>query len=89
MGSAFTSGADFSPMGLPQNYISEVRHKTVLEVNEEGTTAAAATHVMFLCSNMLTPNKMSVDHPFLCAIRDDATGTLLFLGAIRDPQKAP
>ena len=86
MASAFGGGADFAPMGLPGSYISKVVHKTVLEVNEEGTTAAAATQVEFLMSALSTPNKMRVDHPFFCAIRDDATGTILFLGAIRDPQ---
>ena len=87
MASAFGSGADFSPMGLPGDYIQAVIHKATLDVDEEGTTATAATAVV-MTESIRVSKEMRVDHPFLCAIRDDATGTVLFLGAIRDPQKA-
>lgn len=91
MAAAFTpEQADFSRMA-PQGrefFIGLVRHKTFLEVNEEGTTAAGATAVTMRTlsiSHGPPPFTMIVDRPFCCAIRDDATGTLLFLGAIVDP----
>ncbi len=90
MGVAKAFGAaNFAPMGLPTSRISEVIHKATLDVDEEGTTATAATAVIMTKSARAVRVEVRVDHPFLCAIRDDATGTVLFLGAIRDPQKAP
>ncbi len=88
MGPAFMSTADFTPMGLPQMYIGAVVHKAVLEVDEKGTVAAAATGATYGAGGRIpSPKKeMRVDHPFLCAIRDNETGTLLFVGVIRDPQ---
>jgi serpin B len=83
MGVAFGAGADFGPMGLPGHFLSVVKHKAVMEVNEEGTEAAAATGVVSTVS--LKP-RFEVNRPFLCAIRDNRTGALLFLGAIADPQ---
>jgi serine protease inhibitor len=80
------SHADFSKMledgGL---YISLVKHKTFLKVNEEGTEAAAVTAVMvsFVSSYRFV---LRLDRPFLMAIRDTHTGTILFMGAICDPR---
>ncbi len=86
MASAFTAGADFKPMGLHDGFIGDVIHKAMLEMDEEGTTAAAAT-AMSMPRGITRPNAvMRVDHPFFCAIRDNVTGTLLFAGVIRDPQ---
>lgn len=88
MASAFGPQADFAPMGLPDCYISKVLHKATLDVDEEGTVATAATAVIMTESARRpppSPIQMRVDHPFFCAIRDDATGTLLFLGGIREP----
>jgi len=68
--------------------VSAVLHKATLDVDEEGTVATAATAVIMTKMAMARPPQaiqMRVDHPFFCAIRDDATGTLLFLGAIREP----
>ncbi len=92
MGVAFAPGADFSRMVAPPNTaaISEVLHKTFVEVNEEGTEAAAVTGVKVMMTAMPRPeDKFSFvcDHPFLCAIRDDVTGSVLFLGAIYDPKQ--
>ena len=88
MGSAFGLGADFTPMGLRGSFLTQVIHQTVLEVTEEGTVAAAATGASFGGGGLpRSPDVMvRVDHPFFCAIQDNATGTLLFLGAIRNPQ---
>ncbi len=89
MGSAFGSGADFTPMGLRGGFIGAVIHKAVLEVDEEGTVAAAATAVVMTKSAIRMPEKpivMRVDHPFVCLLRDNTTGTLLFAGVIQDPE---
>lgn len=87
IGEAFTNQADFSQMG--QNFqISEVKHKTFVEVNEEGTEAAATTSVGVTAVSATVnqqPFQMIVDRPFFCAIRDNQTGSILFMGAILDP----
>jgi serpin B len=57
-------------------------------VNEEGTEAAAATSVEMSVTSAMQPRKpfqMIIDRPFFCAIRDNKTGTLLFMGSIADP----
>jgi serine protease inhibitor len=87
MGVAFTKGeADFSGIA-PRTYISDVEHKTVVEVDESGTVATGATSVTVttaIVSGPL-PFTMTMDHPFFYAIRDDQTGTLLFIGTMVDP----
>lgn len=90
MEKAFSPRADFSNMTSASVAINEVKHKTFLEVNEEGTEAAASTSVgMVLTSARMpaeTPFKMVVDRPFFCAIRDNQTGTILFMGSIKEPK---
>jgi len=82
--------ADFRAMTTVPVCISEVKHKTFVEVNEEGTEAAAVTSVgMRATSVMPTPKErftMVVDRPFFCAIRDNQTGTVLFMGTIVEPK---
>ena len=75
MGIAFGGGADFSGMG-PNLFISEVRHKTFVEVNEEGTEAAAVTAVVGVKS---LPPAFRVDRPFFFVIYDADTETILFM----------
>ena len=75
-------GGDFGPMGFPGSFISEVKHKALMEVNEEGTVAAAATAVVVTRGGEIP---FIVNRPFLAAIRDERTGALLFIGAIHDP----
>jgi serine protease inhibitor len=92
MGQAFTLAADFSGMVTPPDTvaISDVLHKTFIEVNEEGTEAAAVTGVTMVAGAAPPPEmKFSFvcDHPFLCAIRDDVTGSVLFIGAVYDPKQ--
>jgi serine protease inhibitor len=86
---AFDAEADFRNLfGRRTAAISAVVHKTVLKVYEAGTTAAAVTAVT-IPGAAPTPNKpfsMTVDRPFFCALADDSTGTLLFMGAIVDPR---
>ena len=89
MGIAFAAGrADFSRMAdletLGKNlYIGEVLHKAVVEVNEEGTEAAAVTSVGVRATSL--PPQFTVDRPFFFAIRDNETKTVLFMGTVVDP----
>lgn len=87
MGIAFDIGkADFSGIASP-SWISMVQHKTFLEVNEEGTEASAATGVVIQTKGAVIPSfDMRVNRPFCCAIQDEGTGVLLFLGVIVNPQ---
>lgn len=77
------SKADFSPMTDDNVAVASVKHKTFVEVNEEGTEAAAVTSIELFRS---LPFLMNVNRPFFCAIQDDTTGTILFMGTIVDPQ---
>ena len=88
MGVAFVGGkAGFSGM-RDQNdlYISEVKHKAVVEVNEEGTEAAAATSVGMRLSSAPLRFTFVADHPFLMMIRDRRTDAILFMGVVVDPK---
>ena len=90
MAEAFDSTrADFSGIaevfGGNRIYISEVRHKAFVEVNEEGTVAAAVTSVGMGVTSVQPPQEnfvMKVDRPFFFAIRDNATGNVLFMGSV-------
>ncbi|MBE9228944.1 serpin family protein [Phormidium sp. LEGE 05292] len=85
----FQDQANFYNMTPRDVQIDEVKHKTFVEVNEEGTEAAAVTSVGIRATSALPteepPFKMVVDRPFFCAIRDNQTGTILFMGSIVDP----
>jgi serpin B len=86
------SQADFggitdSPEGC---FLSEVVHKGFVKVDEKGTEAAAATAVMMRSLGFARedpPRRVQVDRPFLFLIRDDASGMVLFLGRVSDPQQ--
>ncbi|QZZ23453.1 serpin family protein [Leptothermofonsia sichuanensis E412] len=82
------SKANFSGMSDLQTHIDQVRHKTFVEVNEEGTEAAAVTSIGIRATSATLdePFTMVVDRPFFCAIRDNQSGSVLFMGAIVDPQ---
>jgi serpin B len=85
MANPFTSLADFSGInGIPELYISEVIHKSYIDVNEEGTEAAAATAVIMERLSINGPEKIvfDCDHPFIYTIQHKETGTILFLGSI-------
>ncbi|MEO8891214.1 MAG: serpin family protein [Coleofasciculaceae cyanobacterium] len=89
METAFSPRANFSNMTSASVAINEVKHKTFVEVNEEGTEAAATTSVGVALTSIRTPEapfNMVVDRPFFCAIRDNQTGTILFMGSIKDPK---
>jgi len=76
--------ADFSNLAAPpiQLFISSVVQKTFVDVNEEGTEAAAATAVQVGVTSMPQVTEMRVDRPFLVAIRERFSGTILFLGQV-------
>lgn len=85
MAIAFTEAADFNAMYQPGGLlISEVKHKTFVEVNEEGTEAAAATSVGI--GVVSAPPEFRIDRPFLFAIRDSHSQTVLFIGKMEYPQ---
>jgi serine protease inhibitor len=81
--------ADFGPMGSKELFISDVIHKTRLEVDEKGTVAAAAAAVMMTAGAGMPqprPRKTLVfDRPFVAVIGDSQSGAVLFAGAIEDP----
>ena len=84
MSVAFTDSADFSGINPDARlFISEVKHKTYVEVNEEGTEAAAATSVGVGVTSM--PPSFTVNRPFLFAIREKYSNTILFIGCVREP----
>lgn len=87
---AFTESADFSAMtGRTQLYIDAVAHKAFVEVNEEGTEAAAATGVGMRTTSIAVeppqPVVFRADHPFLFIIRDNRSDAVLFMGRVMNP----
>jgi len=100
MASAFeppgdVSGADFSAMSessdpMNQFYIASIAHRALVEVNEQGTEAAAAAAALFLAAACTGERvdfvpEFRADHPFLFLIRHRATGAVLFLGRVYKP----
>jgi serine protease inhibitor len=87
MGIAFSDFADFTRMTAGGGVkISQVKHRTYVDVNEEGTEAAAVTSVGIVTSVRLP---LEVDRPFIFALRENLSGTILFMGVIRHPPDAP
>jgi len=86
---AFSANADFSGMnGKRDLFISAVIHKAYVDVNEEGTEAAAATAVTMKLTS-IGPAQIPVfraDHPFLFLIRDNHSGSILFIGRVMNPK---
>ena len=83
------SEADFTNINSNGGlYISKVKHKTFIEVNEEGTEAAGATSVVVGITSVgpgNTPVLFHADHPFLFFITEEDTGAILFMGQMADP----
>ncbi len=82
------AGVDFMGMGAGPLRISNVIHKTFVEVNEEGTEAAAATAVVMKLGMPPEPFALCGDRPFFAAIRDNSTGAVLFAGFVLNPTQA-
>jgi serpin B len=86
MQAAFCSDPAVSFPGIGTVCIQDVEHKTVVEVDESGTVAAGATTVTIVPTAVEAPLfTLTLDRPFLYAIRDDLTGELLFIGAMTNP----
>jgi serpin B len=96
MPSAFdAAAADFSGMtGKRELFISAVIHKAYINVDEKGTEAAAATAVVMEKAMAMPPRfkqppppVFRADHPFVFLIRDNRSGSMLFMGRVNDPTK--
>ena len=92
MGIAFDPGrADFDGMRPtpPNLFIQEVKHKAVVEVNEKGTEAAAVTSVTIGVTSARVEERFSLvaDRPFFFAIRDNQTGSIIFMGTVINPEE--
>jgi serpin B len=90
MPSAFEDGvADFSGIdGSKSLVIQNVIHKAYVDVNEEGTEAAAATAIVFGTTSVPPPTPVfRADHPFIFMIQQRGTGNILFMGKVSDPLK--
>lgn len=91
MGVAFTGAADFTGINRDGGlYIDYVKHKTFIDVNEEGTEAAAVTIVAIEKTLAGGPQKVAfyVNRPFLYAITEKTTGAVLFMGTVTNPSKS-
>ncbi len=82
MGAAFGRRADFRPMGLNDAGLHLMKHKVALEIAESGTPT-----LPMKVDRKDEVERIAVNRPFLCGIRDNRTGAILFLGAIRNPHK--
>jgi serpin B len=83
---AFTDQADFSGISAIDLYIADVIHKTYIKVNEEGTEAAAVTAIVMEATS-INPiiNQVRLDRPFLFAITENSSKSILFLGKVAEP----
>ena len=87
LGVAFTDMADFSGISEIPLLISEVIHKTYIDVNEEGTEAAAVTAVVFELTSVgpSGPLVLRFDRPFLFAITENSSNSIVFIGKVSEP----
>jgi serpin B len=90
MKDAFVPGvADFSGMTKKEKlFLTAALHKAYVDVHEEGTEAAAATGVVVGVTSVPPPRPKAVfraDHPFFFVIRENGTGSILFLGRLANP----
>ncbi len=93
MGIAFTANADFTKINPAGHLaISDVLHKTYIDVNEKGTEAAAVTVVVVVTTVVAepinSPINVDVNRPFLFLIKENHDNTIMFMGAIVQPSVA-
>jgi serine protease inhibitor len=79
--------ADFSNIAEAELSISQVRHKSFVEVDEQGTKAAAVTSIEIVLTSLPSYPTIILNRPFLFAIRENQAGNVLFLGKMMDPQE--
>ena len=83
----FTVTPDFSPISNHQVYVSSVIHQAHIEVDEEGTEAAAVTVVQMKCKSLNPPDPtFHVNRPFHFHIVDSQNQVILFSGTIHEPK---
>lgn len=82
---AFTDQADFSGISAIDLYIADVIHKTYIKVNEEGTEAAAVTAIIMETTSIGPPKQITFDRPFLFAITENSSKSILFIGKVAEP----
>lgn len=85
MGIIFTDRADLSGIADESLLVSEVKQKAFIEVNEEGTEAAAVAGVGVSVTSMPIVQSLKFDEPFVFVIRENNCGLILFTGAVNDP----
>ena len=90
MGIAFSDGANFTRINSAGGlYISDVLHKTYIDVNEQGTEAAAVTVIgiktTVVIGQQSGPKMVNVDRPFAFLIKENRDNTILFMGAVMQP----
>ncbi len=91
---AFTNRADFRSINPARDlFITSIKHKTFIEVDEEGTEAAAVTIIEFgtTSDGPVGPQKVvfHCDRPFLFVISEKETGAILFMGKVGNPAEKP
>lgn len=86
---AFSDQADFSGIASIPTRISEVMHKAVLTVDEQGSEAAATTSVNVVTRSapIEDPFVVRADRPFVAAIQDNRSGSILFVAVVQDPSR--
>ncbi len=88
MGIAFSPRkANFSNMSPAQIFISKVKHKAAITVDEKGTEAAAVTSVSIGITSVQPNPKIVLNRPFVFLIREKVSGTILFMGQVYNPAK--
>jgi len=84
----FSAGAAFSGISDTSLQITAVIHQAFVNVNEKGTEAAAATAVILgEAAEPSEPVVFQADHPFVFLLRDNHTGSILFLGRLTNPSE--
>lgn len=88
MGIAFSeTKADLTKIYPQGAYVSDVIHKTYINVDETGTVAAAVTAIETGITSAPSPIMMVIDHPFVYVIQEKTSGVILFIGMVNDPTK--